>query len=59
MEWDYSVRMFDVDGYDYPGNLESILNEAGADGWELVSTDHGRSIFKRQKLTVIALGAIE
>ena len=34
---------------DISAKLEEMLNEAGADGWELVSMDGGQAAFKRQK----------
>lgn len=30
-----------------PENLVRVLNEYGADGWEMVTTDYGGVIFKR------------
>ena len=46
-EWEYKVM-------DIPmlfGNMEPAFNELGAEGWELILSDWGRSIaiFKRPK----------
>jgi len=37
MEWEYLVREFNVQDSDKILLLEEFLNEAGRDGWELVS----------------------
>ena len=37
MEWEYLVREFNVQDSDKILLLEDFLNEAGRDGWELVS----------------------
>lgn len=37
MRWEYIVREFDVQDSDKILLLEEYLNEAGKDGWELVS----------------------
>lgn len=46
MIWEYKTVKLSISGYDYGdrtvekvfGEIESSLNEAGKDGWELVST---------------------
>lgn len=64
MRWEYKTVKLSISGYDYGdrtvekvfGEIENALNEAGQDGWELVSTlDNDKSgyikliiaIFKR------------
>lgn len=37
MQWEYLVREFNVQDVDKILLLEEFLNEAGRDGWELVS----------------------
>jgi len=37
MQWEYLVREFNVQDLDKLLLLEEFLNEAGRDGWELVS----------------------
>jgi len=37
MKWEYMVREFNVQDSDKILLLEEFLNEAGRDGWELVS----------------------
>jgi hypothetical protein len=44
MKWEYTVAHYGSCGDD----LESHLNEWGKDGWELVSAEEQRFIFKRQ-----------
>lgn len=46
MKWEYKTVKLSVTGFDYDdrtvekvfGDIENSLNEAGRDGWELVST---------------------
>jgi uncharacterized protein DUF4177 len=48
--WEYRiVETRTVESYTSPADIQQLLNQAGAEGWELVRVGENRYYFKRAK----------